>query len=233
MPALASNGRFAPGSSFEDLRATMSGQPLHEAAPARPGDGPAALGFALALARGWIGPAGLIFVGAQTWGAEEGTLSPRGLLAFGIDPGAVLAVHVRTGKEALWAAEQALDVSGVTLVCALADREVDLTASRRLLLKAEKNEARALLVRALRSGEGAMQSAAFTRWRVSPRVSVAPGRLLGAPAWRATLARRRGGAAGAMFDLEWNGDVLRSRTALAGDLAEAPADGSAAPARVA
>lgn len=211
----------------------MAGQPLHEAAPARPGDGPAALGFAFALACGWLGPAGLIFVGAQTWGGEEGTLSPRGLMAFGLDPAAMLAVHVRTGKEALWAAEQALDVSGATVVCALADREIDLTASRRLLLKAEKTGARALLVRALRSGEGAMQSAAFTRWRVAPRVSDAPARLLGAPAWRATLARRRGGAAGASFELEWNGDVLRSRAALAGDLAEAPADRPAAQARVA
>jgi protein ImuA len=232
MTALPASDRSGIGmdEAFQALRQAMAVTPLHEVAPARPGDGPAALGFALAHASGWAGPAGLVLITARTWSGEEGVCSPRGLAALGLDVATVLGVRVRTGQEALWAAEQALDAPCATVVCALSDREVDLTASRRLLLKAEKSGARAMLVRAMRGGESAMASAAHTRWSVAARVSEAPWRLVGPPAWRASLVRRRGGAPGAVFDLEWLSDAraFRSARALAGDLVAASGDGSPA-----
>lgn len=232
MPALAATGRSGPDpglgtdDAYEALRQAMAAAPLHEVAPAKPGDGPAALGFALAHAAGWIGPPGLVLITTRAWAGEEGICAPRGLAAFGLDIRGVLGVDVRTSQQALWACEQALEAPGMAVVCALADRDADLTATRRLLLKAEKSGARAMLVRSMRGGESPMASAAHTRWSVAARASDAPGRLIGAPAWRATLQRRRGGAGGAIFDLEWLSDAcaFRSARALAGDLVAVSGD---------
>jgi protein ImuA len=178
----------------------MSRQPLHEIGPASPGEEASALGFALGLAVSWAGSAGII------WSAEDGALAeagaphPPGLAAYGLDLSKL--VFVRTGKreEALWAAEQALALPGAVVICTLAPggRALDLKATRRLLLFAERGHARCLLLRPFDEA-----SAAWTRWRVASAPSQAPARELGPPAFALELVRNRAGPAGARFVVEW------------------------------
>jgi protein ImuA len=204
----------------------MAGQPLHELCPAGPGAEPAALGFALGLAAGWAGPAGLIWAGEESVFAEEGAPYPPGLLHFGLDPSRLIVVRAGKREEALWAAEQGLSARGAVVVCTLGalGRPLDLKATRRLLLFAERNRSHCLLVRPLVEA-----SAAWTRWRVSPARSSAEARELGPPAYRVELVRSRGGPAGAVFTLDWNAharafaerDVARDRSAASVD---GPAD---------
>jgi protein ImuA len=183
------------------MAAAMAGQPLHELCPAGPGAEAAALGFSLGLAASWAGQAGVIWAGEDGVFAEDGAPYPPGLAQFGLDPGRLILVRAPKREECLWAAEQALAAPGAVVICALSGRgrALDLKATRRLLLFAERNHARCLLVRPL-----AEASAAWTRWRVSSAPSQAEERELGAPAYALELMRNRAGPAGARFTIEWN-----------------------------
>ncbi|MBC7768835.1 MAG: hypothetical protein H7124_08605, partial [Phycisphaerales bacterium] len=146
----------------------MAGAPLHELCPAGPGAEPAALGFSLALAASWAGRAGIIWAGEEGVFAEDGAPYPVGLAQFGLDLSRLIIVRASKREEALWAAEQGLVARGAVVICALGARgkPLDLKATRRLLLFAERNGSKCLLVRPL-----AEASAAWTRWRVSPAPS--------------------------------------------------------------
>jgi protein ImuA len=184
----------------------MAAAPLHELAPASPGAEPAALGFALGLAASWAGAAGAIWTGEEGALAEAGAPYPLGLAQFGLDPAQFIAVRCARREDTLWAAEQGLGVSGAVVICTLAARPkpLELKATRRLLLFAERNRSRCLLLRPLDE-----TSAAWTRWRVSPAPSRGEGHELGAPAYRLDLVRSRAGPAGARFILEWNAHARR------------------------
>src|SRR6185436_19876139 len=104
-------------------------------------------------------------------------------------------------------------------------RALDLKTTRRLLLLAERNHSRCLLVRPL-----AEASAAWTRWRVSPAQSQAEERELGAPAYALELMRNRAGPAGARFTIEWNAHARRFDD-MARDRSAASEDGPAGPIR--
>jgi protein ImuA len=194
--------RPAPqASGFTGLAAAMTGQPLHELCPAGPGAEAAALGFGLGLAASWAGRAGVIWAGEDGVFAEDGGPYPPGLAQFGLDPERLILVRVAKREEALWAAEQGLAAPRAVVICALGarGRALDLKATRRLLLIAERNKSRCLLVR-----PQAEASAAWTRWRVAPAPSNAQARELGAPAYAIELMRNRAGPAGARFTIEWN-----------------------------
>ena len=183
----------------------MAAQPLHEIGPAKPGEEVAALGFTLGLAAGWAGAAGRVF-----WAGEEGVFAetggpyPPGLAGFGLNLERLIVVRAAKREDVLWAAEQGLSAPGAVVICALAarGRPLDLKATRRLLLFAERARARCLLVRP--AGEA---SAAWTRWRIGSAPSVAEARELGAPAFSAELARNRAGPAGARFILDWSAEA--------------------------
>lgn len=209
----------APG--FAGFAAAMASQPLHELCPAGPGAESAALGFGLALAAHWGGR--VFWAGENGVFAEEGAPYPPGLAQFGLDEKRLIAVSAQKRDETLWAAEQALGASGAIVVCALSGRgkPLDLKATRRLLLFAERNHSRCLLVRPL-----AEASAAWTRWRVGAAPSAAEGRELGRPAFALELIRSRAGPAGARFVIEWDAhahvfterdDVARDRSAASFD----------------
>jgi protein ImuA len=189
---------------FSTLAAQMAASPLHEFCPAEPGAETAALGFGLALAAAWAGPPGLIWAGEQGVFAEDGAPYPVGLAQYGIDPGMLIVVRAHTRDEALWAAEQGLSARDAVVICSLSGRgkPLDLKATRRLLLFAERNGSRCLLVRPL-----AEASAAWTRWRVAAAPSSADANELGLPAFSVELARSRFGPAGARFTLDWNADA--------------------------
>lgn len=179
----------------------MARQPLHEVGPAGPGCEAAALGFALALAASWAGPAGVFWAGEDAAFAEEGAPYPPGLAQYGLPLERLIVARARTREDALWAAEQALAATGAIVICALGARgkPLDLKASRRLLLFAERARSRCLLLKP-ESGP----SAAWTRWRIAPAESQAEDFELGSPAFGAELTRNRAGPAGARFILDWN-----------------------------
>lgn len=201
---------------------------LHEVR-AQDADGPLAFGFALALlARlsldGPVHRPALIvttFDGAGEWGRPYGP----GLAAFGLDPARLLMVETRRPRDALWAAEEGLASRALAVVVAEIRGDpavVDLTATRRLALRAARSGVTALLVR---PGTGEGLSAARTRWRVrhpgeqtptsvSPKIATPnpaapnPATLpfaLPPPAWRADL-ERNATKPGGRFCLMWNPD---------------------------
>jgi protein ImuA len=113
------------------------------------------------------------------------------------------------------------------VICALAGRgkPLDLKATRRLLLFAERNHSRCLLVR-----PQAEASAAWTRWRVAPAPSQAEERELGSPTYALELLRNRAGPQGARFTIQWNAHARRFDD-LARDRSAASEDGPADPIR--
>lgn len=231
--ACVSNGppALAPqaGWGFEMKLATMAGQPLHEIGPAGPGSEAAALGFTLALAAKWAGPAGVFWAGEDAAFAEEGAPYPVGLAHYGLPLDRLIVARARKREDALWAAEQALAATGAIVICALGaqGKPLDLKASRRLLLFAERYASRCLL---LMPENG--PSAAWTRWRIAPVESNADPDELGLPAFRAELTRSRGGPSGSHFIVDWNAHERSfAEREVARDLSAADTDGSADPRR--
>ena len=189
----------------------------------------AALGFALGLAAGWAGAGEIIWAGEDGAFAEAGAPYPPGLAQFGLALEQLILIRARKREEALWAAEQGLSAAGAVVICALAGggRALDLKATRRLLLFAERNRARCLLVR-----PQAEASAAWTRWRIASAPSVAEARELGAPAYAIELTRNRAGPAGARFIIDWNAhERVFAERDLARDRSTASVDRPADPIR--
>ncbi len=194
---------FAPPKAeagFSAFLSQMAGAPLHELGAADPSAGAATIGFSLNLASALAGPGSIIWAGEEGVFAEEGAPYPPGLAQFGLDPDRLIVVRTAKREECLWAAEQALSLRGAVVVCALTGRgkPLDLKATRRLLLFAERNGSKCLLVR-----PRAEASAAWTRWSVSSAPSQAEPRELGPPAYTVELVRNRGGLTGARFTVEW------------------------------
>ncbi|MHA1190289.1 MAG: ImuA family protein [Alphaproteobacteria bacterium] len=199
---------------------------LHDVRAGEARDGAAAAGFVLALlARLQAGQNGhgvsesrlagnsatLLWISAGDAAHEAGGLYAPGLAALGIDPGRLVRVHVDRTIDALWALEAALACRGVGhAVCEIrrGGDDIDLTATRRLALRARAHGVTGFLLRLSGSsaGQGAMPSAAETRWQVRPVRSGALGFVtggVGRAAWHVRLEKSRRGRSGS-FMLEWN-----------------------------
>lgn len=207
---------------------------LHEIRSQTTRDSIAATGFAIALlarlAEADNRPILLVIeAGALN---EAGHPYGPGLDRFGLDSRQLFIVRTRRPGELLWVFEEALRCRALAAVLAeIRGRppQLDLTASRRLALRAADNRVMGLL---LRQASAAEPGAAATRWHVSPRPTsitddFAAG--IGRPAWRLDLERNRNGPTGT-FDLEWNhgsrafalAETIRpalslARTSLSGD----------------
>jgi protein ImuA len=184
---------------------------LHEAWPASPGDGASTLGFALLLAGLIAGPEGaILWITEDAAERRTGALYGPGLVDLGLDPARLLLVRVPDEQALLrTAGDVARSPAVAATVVAPAGRApaLDLTASRRLTLFAERSGATVLLVRAADPGQ---PSAAATRWRVAAE----PSRALeadapGHPAFRADVLRQRGGPPSFGWQLEWHRDARR------------------------
>lgn len=202
-PSPASFGSAGPqpeASGFAGFLQQMSRASLHEIGPAGTGSEAAALGFSLAMAASWAGSPGIFWAGEEAAFSEEGAPYPVGLAQYGVPLEKLIVVRAKKREETLWAAEQALAATGAVVICALGahGKPLDLKASRRLLLFAERSHSRCLL---LQPENG--PSAAWTRWAISPAVSDAPDDELGPPSFIAELTRNRGGPSGARFTLDW------------------------------
>ncbi|MEI6559768.1 MAG: hypothetical protein WCO00_15295 [Rhodospirillaceae bacterium] len=184
---------------------------LHEIAGTAPGDDGAAIGFAALVLSRLAGATGRVI-----WLTRRQDLYPPGLAAFGLTPEPLILVTVRRDPEALWAMEEALRCPRLAAVLGEVD-VVDLVASRRLQLAAERGGVTGLLLRPPAPRPTA--SAATTRWRLAAATGAAPPLPgLGPPRWRADLVRCRGGRPGCWL-LDWRD----GRLALIGETA-APDD---------
>ncbi len=180
---------------------------LHEIRTEASSDG-AATGFAAALAARLAGQDDrpLVWIIQAMAGREAGHLYGAGLDRFGLPSRRVILVGVRKPSEALWVFEEALRCRGLAGVLAEIRRHprlLDLTASRRLALRARESGVMGLL---LRQAAQADPGAALTRWLVTSRPAGILGGYpagIGRPAWHLILERNRRGATGAI-DLEWD-----------------------------
>ena len=162
-----------------------------------------AMAFALTAAKDRRGPVLLVRVARRN--AKRMRPCGEGLAGLGLDPARLLLVDAHDGAELLRAGHDAARCAGLAAVVLETTGhlpEYDLTASRRLVLAAERSRVPIVILR----GEAPPRSsAAHTRWmiRAAPSVPLmadAPGDA----ALEAELLRRRAGPSGMRWRLEWN-----------------------------
>ena len=181
---------------------------LHELFAASADDAASAAGFAAMLALRAM-PPGRALLWLRTDSAERrsGHFHAHGLAELGGDPDAVLLGLAPDDVALLRCAADAARCAGLGVVvaeCWGRPRALDLTASRRLALAAEKSGVTLLL---LRIDAEATPSAADTRWRVAAAPSQAlEANAPGPAALEVELLRRRAGPAGLRWRVEWDRD---------------------------
>ena len=183
---------------------------VHEICEHAHGDMGAVSGFALAAAKPAPGP--VFWIRQRRLRQEHGRLLQAGLPALLRADRPVLHAETRKLADTLWAIEEAVRSSAVSLVMAELE-DIDFTASRRLTLASGRCGVPVILMLPFRH-EGA--SAASARWRIKPRPS-APNpfdaRAPGALRWQAILERSRQAPAmaGHVFNLELDDETLSLR----------------------
>lgn len=235
-PGLATGG-LLPGNRLADGRA-------HEFYATEPDDAAAAAGLVagLVIAATQNGPGNsrpVIWLRSVRSHAWCGTIQGAGWVELGGAAEACLAVLADDAKALLRAGLDAVRslARGVVVIEARGRiPELDLTASRRLALAAERS---GVLLVLLRGDAEPVPSAAETRWSVAAAPSRAlAGHAPGMPAFDIELLRHRSGPAGGRWRLEWDRDRRLFRdAALSGAVVPVPpgraADGRGEPARYA
>ena len=150
---------------------------LHEIAPARPADGAAAMGFALALAARFLSrrPASALLISEGFADQETGALYGPGLVAHGLTLSRLVFVRAPDAALAFWAMEEALKCGAPAAVVGEIWnlKGYSLAASRRLLLAARKGKVPALLILASAYGQAErLSSAADTRFEIAAAPSM-------------------------------------------------------------
>jgi protein ImuA len=200
---------------------------VHEVYVEEAEDAAAAGGFAMALAAGMAGkPHPVLWLRSRRAAGLGGMLQAEGWRDLGGRPGKGLVSILPDTMALLRAAVEGLRCPALGAVVMEGwgrMRELDLTASRRLSLAAEKSGMPLLL---LRIDAAPVPSAAQTRWQVASAPSVAlPGNAPGHPCFDVTLLRQRGGPSGQSWRLEWDRDRCQFREApLSGAVVSVPAD---------
>jgi len=223
-------GMFALGHGEMD-QALGGGLPrgrLHEVYAGQKEDAASAAGFALILAlRACPAGAPIFWVRQEAGERRIGEVHPPGLIELGADPDRMVFVRAPDEKAVLRAAADIVRSPGVG--AALIEPwgkapALDLTASRRLALAAEKSGVTALM---LRGAIAPLPSTATSRWTVSaapstPLEADAPGH----PAFEVDLLRHRSGLSGLRWRVEWDRDRLCFREPpLSGAVVPLPAGG--------
>jgi len=181
---------------------------LHEIYAGGPAEEASAQGFALMLALGMGRDGHIVWVSERGKRASGASLYGPGLVELGADPARLLCVTVADEAMLLKAAaDVARAPAAGTLVVAPGStpKRIDLTATRRLTLFAERSGVTVILLRGV--GEQA-PSAAETRWLVAAAPStLIEGDVPGGPALRVDLVRRKGGPPSCGWRLEWDRDA--------------------------
>ncbi len=181
---------------------------LHEVRCALTRDVGAASGFLIGLlavaARAQAGR--IAWIRDPACSVDGGQLFPAGLSQFGLDPARLLMVHPADLKTALWATDEAAKCNALAAVVLQLKGNpacFDMTATRRLVLKAQQN---GLFVCVLRQGGEEEASGVATRWQVTARPG-APDRDLetgmGPLRLGLVLERNRNGRTG-QWAIAWN-----------------------------
>ncbi len=181
---------------------------LHEVRAATTRDAAAATGFAAAVLARLMTEDGrpVLWVMEEAAIREGGLPHGPGLDRFGLAADRLVVVITRRSEEVLWVFEEGLRCAGLAAVLAELrghPRALDLTASRRLALRARDGGVMGLL---LRQAALAEPGTATTRWLVEPEPAATLGDFpvgIGRPIWRLHLERNRAGMTG-RFDLEWD-----------------------------
>lgn len=204
---------------------------VHEIFPADSDDVAGAAAFALALAMRMADPGqAMLWLRTRQAARSCGMVQASGWAELGGAPDDAILAVVPDGMALLRAAVDGLRCGALGAVIVESRgplRELDLTASRRLTLAAEKSGVPLFL---LRMDAKPVPSAAQTRWQVACAPSCPlPGNAPGAPAFDVTLLRQKSGPCGLDWRLEWDRDQRMFREApIPGLVVSLPARGSAA-----
>ncbi|WP_321326949.1 hypothetical protein [uncultured Parasphingorhabdus sp.] len=142
---------------------------------------------------------------------RQGRLYPPGLAELGIDPDSILHVDAPDSIAALRAAADGVRSPAMAAViielAGKKPRGLDLTATRRLSLSAQKSGVLSLMLRSNSDPDNPLPTAAFSRWLVAAAPSLAlEANAPGHPAFDIKLLRHRSGLYGLSARLEWNRD---------------------------
>lgn len=181
---------------------------VHEIYAAEGSDTGSAAGFAVAVAARLADPGQpVLWLRVERAARSGGVIQANGWAELGGIPADALVGVFPDGMVLLRAAVDALRCPALGVVILESGgtmRELDLTASRRLALAAEKSGVPLLL---LRIDAAPVSSAAQTRWQVASAPSRGlPGNAPGLPAFDVTLLRQRSGPSGHGWRLEWDRD---------------------------
>lgn len=182
---------------------------VHEVLPASGTDAASAAAFALMLAaRGGGGADGgpILWVSTDAELRRQGTPYGPGLAELGLVPDRMMLVTAPDELACLKVASDSIGCAGLAaaIIEVGSAKRLDLTASRRLALAAEKSGVTALI---LRGSDSMIASAAASRWQVAaapsaPLAGQAPGRT----GLSLSLLRHRGGARPFDMCVEWDHD---------------------------
>jgi protein ImuA len=171
-----------------------------------PGHAGVAVGFGLALAAQTLSAtsaarAAVLWVREAAAVVETGAAYAPGLAAFGLSPDHLVIVEARTPVDALRAALEGARCAALSAVVLETVAPIDLTASRRLKLAAEKSGVAVVLVRLGGHGE---PNAAQIRWRVQAAPQ-APDRMR-RTAFEMIVLKSPSGLDGRSCIVEWDHD---------------------------
>jgi protein ImuA len=198
---------------------------MHEFYAAGVEDMPATAGLALAFVTGMVkADKSVLWLRSARAVAQQGILQANGWTEQGAEPGNFIFGIISDAKGLLKAAVDGLRSNALgAVVVETYGRfsELDMIASRRLVLAAEKSGTPLFL---LRANAEPTPSAAETRWRIA----AGPSRALfanapGAPVFDIELLRQRSGPSGMRWQLEWDRDRrIFTEAAASGALVSVP-----------
>ncbi len=201
------------GSAAQD---GLPGAALHEIHAAEKDDMTSAAAVALLLAerframgQGDMKNGPILWISESGETRRQGKLYPPGLVELGINPDHVIHVDAPNSIAVLRAAADGVRSSATaTVIVELAGKKpkgLNLTATRRLSLSAQKSGVLTLLLRSGTSRDDPLPTAAYSRWEIcaTPSIPLAAG-ASGHPAFNITLLRHRSGLYGLKTRLEWN-----------------------------
>lgn len=199
---------------------------LHELFAAGDEDSGSAAGFAAMLACRIAGAGTIMWLREANAERRGGCLHAPGLAELGLDPGRVVLGVLDDAESLLRIASEVVrcpDLAVAVIELWRSPRVLDLTASRRLAVAAERSGVTALMLRA-EAEPG--PSAAHSRWSVAaaaaaPLEAAAPGH----PTFDVQLLRQRGGRADLGWRVEWDRDTKIFRDAALSRALSAPSGG--------
>ncbi|AGK58654.1 hypothetical protein HYPDE_34913 [Hyphomicrobium denitrificans 1NES1] len=165
----------------------------------------AAVGFGLALAAQTTRAAAsrdamLLWVREAVAVVETGDVYGPGLIALGLSPNNCIVVEARTPADALRATLEGARCAALSVVILETVAPIDLTASRRLKLAAEKSGVEIVLIR---YGGRIAPNAAQIRWRVQGMPQSKPDGTR-RPTFKAVVLKSSSGLDGRNCIVEWD-----------------------------